>query len=292
MSMIAKLSGVPMADIVKTLLYRPEFFGRAMTNLTAEMMRGASYWTSGEREYMGMFTAQLHQCPFCIRSHTELVRLASGGAIDPANPDSIRPEVAAVLKIVESATRLNDRTLARDIERIRSMGVSDEAIVGALYVNFVWNAVNRVANTFGFELHQGQELKGAQALHRFGYRFPSFLIGKTRHSGQEEHGTNRYTMLAEDLRQALLGEPARLDRAIRAAVVAGDTIPVPWRSFSSKVREASYSVTQNDIDKLRADGRSEDEVFEMTVCAAVGAAADSLQFGLQAVQGAAKGASA
>ena len=288
MSMVARLSGSKTADIVKVLLYRPEFFGRAMTDLSAEMMRGPSFWTAGEREYIGMFTAQLHQCPFCIQTHTELVRIASDGKIDPLRPDSLRPEVTAVLKLLEGVTHLKGPINSHDLERVRNLGVPEEAIAGALYVNFVWNVVNRLANAFGFELHEDQLLKGAQALHRFGYRFPSFLIGRSNRAVLPGQRTNWYAVLAENLKEALLGPSAQLDQATRLAATNGESLPMPWGPYSAKLREKSYGISQADIDELTKHGHSEDEVFEMTVCTAVAAATDSLQAGLQALQGTAK----
>jgi hypothetical protein len=50
MWMVERLSGVELADVSKTLLYRPEFFGRAMLDLAAEMMR-APRSGCGKREY-------------------------------------------------------------------------------------------------------------------------------------------------------------------------------------------------------------------------------------------------
>ena len=62
--LIRVASGRPVPDIVKTLLYRPELFGRAMVAWTQAVMRGPSPWSVGERELFAAFTSRRNNCPF------------------------------------------------------------------------------------------------------------------------------------------------------------------------------------------------------------------------------------
>jgi hypothetical protein len=62
--LIRLVSGRRVPDVVKTLLYRPEFFGRAMCEWTHAVMRGPSAWSVGERELFAAFTSRLNQCVF------------------------------------------------------------------------------------------------------------------------------------------------------------------------------------------------------------------------------------
>ena len=50
--------------VVRTLLYRKEFFGRPFSELTQQVMRGPSPWTVGERETFAAFVSRLNQCVF------------------------------------------------------------------------------------------------------------------------------------------------------------------------------------------------------------------------------------
>ena len=50
--------------VVRTLLYRKEFFGRPWSELTQRVMRGPSPWTVGERETFAAFVSRLNQCVF------------------------------------------------------------------------------------------------------------------------------------------------------------------------------------------------------------------------------------
>jgi hypothetical protein len=57
-------SGHEPLGVVKTLLYRPEVFGRPFSEALDEAMRGESEWSPGECELFAGFTSLLNQCPF------------------------------------------------------------------------------------------------------------------------------------------------------------------------------------------------------------------------------------
>jgi hypothetical protein len=51
-------------DVVKTLMYRPAFFGGAMGDLFQEVMRGPSEWSVADRELMAAFVSKVNACEF------------------------------------------------------------------------------------------------------------------------------------------------------------------------------------------------------------------------------------
>ncbi|HET8742690.1 MAG TPA: hypothetical protein VFM41_08715 [Gaiella sp.] len=64
LDMIRERSGHEPLGVVKTLMYRPEVFGRPFSEALDEAMRGPSEWSAGERELFAAFTSLLNQCPF------------------------------------------------------------------------------------------------------------------------------------------------------------------------------------------------------------------------------------
>ena len=75
----------------------------------------------------------------------------------------------------------------------------------------------------------------------------------------------RYAGLIAELRVA-----ARVDRPA----------PAEMRGYLEKVRLHAYKITDRDVQELKAAGFTEDEIFEHTVAAAVGAGLERLDAGL------------
>jgi len=92
-----------------------------------------------------------------------------------------------------------------------------------------------------------------------------------------------YAAKLDDLERRVLDSRGALDPAIRQAAAAGGEIPEDLESYVDKVRQQAYEVTDGDIESLLAAGYSEDEIFEITVAAAYGAARLRLNLGLKAM---------
>jgi len=56
LTLIRIVGGRRVPDVVKTLMYRPEW--------TQAVMRGPSEWSIGERELFAAFTSRLNRCVF------------------------------------------------------------------------------------------------------------------------------------------------------------------------------------------------------------------------------------
>ncbi|MCA1702256.1 MAG: hypothetical protein LC808_02885 [Actinobacteria bacterium] len=162
-----------MDDVIKTAMHRPEFFGRPLLDLVNEVLRGPSYWTAGEREYMAVFTSRLNECPFCVRVHTETTRIESDGEVDVDANSFVRPQLAAVLPLLESVSRTPDSVTPHGRGGGAIRGVPDDAIADALHVNLIFNIVNRLANAFDWAWDSDAHVRtGAKAIHRFRYKLP------------------------------------------------------------------------------------------------------------------------
>jgi alkylhydroperoxidase family enzyme len=96
--------------------------------------------------------------------------------------------------------------------------------------------------------------------------------------------SRRLVDVERDLQDCVLGDSGRLAKSVRLGALSGDTLPAELAPFVAKVRDASYRVTDEDVNALRAAGLSEDEIFELTVAAAVGASAEQAESALSALR--------
>ena len=71
--------------------------------------------------------------------------------------------------------------------------------------------------------------------------------------------------------------------ALREAAQPDRPVPPDFAAYVEKVRTRAYTVTDAEVEALKAAGHTEDEIFEQTVSAAVGAGLLRLDAGLEAM---------
>jgi alkylhydroperoxidase family enzyme len=78
--------------------------------------------------------------------------------------------VAAALALLETMTLRPDELAVSDVRRLLDAGVSEDGVVDALYVGFLFNTIDRIADALGFDtVSEEQYGKGADRLLQHGY---------------------------------------------------------------------------------------------------------------------------
>jgi hypothetical protein len=80
------------------------------------------------------------------------------------------------------------------------------------------------------------------------------------------------TRQLRDLVERVLNSDAKAPPSVRRAAFENAGLDEPLRTLIEKVAHRSYTVTDEDVAAARNAGLSEDQIFEIMVCAAVGQA--------------------
>jgi alkylhydroperoxidase family enzyme len=97
------------------------------------------------------------------------------------------------------------------------------------------------------------------------------------------------TSLHESLVAQVLEGEGRASSDIRRAAFDNEGLAEPIGQFVEKVAHQPRTVTAADIATLRETGLTEDQIYEIVVCAAVGQATRQYQNGLAALRAAIEG---
>jgi len=186
---------------------------------------------------------------------------------------------------------------------LRRTGLSDRAILDATYVCVGFNIIARIADALGFEV-PSEELffRAAKLLRVFGYRRLSgfwtskptkhaaktFLLSVRPQGADEAIATTSfdpYAVKLTRLHHSVAHSPASLPATVRQTITAGQKLSGPLGSYVRKVAEHAYEITDEDIASLHAANFTDDEIFEATVSAALGAGLFRLDCVLRAFAG-------
>lgn len=90
---------------------------------------------------------------------------------------------------------------------------------------------------------------------------------------------------------SLLGAPGETDTSLRQAIfdrvrLGTGEVPENLSGLVEKIADRPWSVSDEDIKRLREAGYSEDHIYELVLAAAAGAGMRRFEAGLRAIEGA------
>jgi hypothetical protein len=99
--------------------------------------------------------------------------------------------------------------------------------------------------------------------------------------------TDRHADVLTRLEARLRAGPGELSPQTRAAAIDADPLPDPLaQAYVETIRRHAYKLTDRRLEELAQAGWSDDQLFELTVAAAFGAAKRRLDAGLAALDAA------
>jgi alkylhydroperoxidase family enzyme len=188
----------------------------------------------------------------------------------------------ATLGLLEKLTLAPAEVSGADLGGLRAEGLSDRAILDAAYVCMGFNIITRIANALGFKVPPDEVFsRASRYLTVFGYNILSgfwargvyqqlvalLLVNKSAAGGAFDPYEKKLTLL----RRSVLSEPGTLDPAVRRAICDGHELPEPLGAYVRKVVGHAHTVGDEDIAGLHRAGYTDDQIFEATVSAALGA---------------------
>lgn len=87
-----------------------------------------------------------------------------------------------------------------------------------------------------------------------------------------------------DLEQRIVTGEGSASSDLRAKAFAGHELPEPLTTLLEKVAKHSYQVTDADFASALTAGYTEDQLFELVICAAVGESSRLYHSGLAVLQ--------
>ena len=182
----------------------------------------------------------------------------------------IDDRLRSTLDLLEKITLSPREIDSDDIAKLRRTGLTDRAILDATYVCVGFNIIARIAEALEFDI-PSEELfsRAAKLLRVVGYRrLSGFWTSKRRKAATS---FDPYAKKMTRLRHAVTSSPASLPVDVRQTISAGRNVSGPLGSYVRKVAEHAYEITDEDIASLHAANYTDDEIFEATVSAALGA---------------------
>ncbi len=200
-----------------------------------------------------------------------------------------------MLGFLEKLTLSPHEVGPQEIAALRAEGISDPAITDAIYICVGFNMINRIADALDFKVPAKGFGRGAKLSLIFGYKMmsgvwfgrksnPYRYLKEYNAINGAETTSDPYESLFKQMEEAMLSGPGVLDPTVRKAASRGEEIAGVLGPYVKKVTQRAYEITDQDIAALGQAGYTEDQIFEATVSAALGAGIVRGEAGLNALR--------
>jgi uncharacterized peroxidase-related enzyme len=168
-------TGAPTPQIMHLFAFKQEMT-QHLRRFTHAVMRGPSPLTPAFRELIAAFVSTRNECRFCSGSHVavaaklyENLPLVEAVVADYRNAP-LQESEKKLLAYLEKLTLAPSTTTAQDVQQLRDVGWSDEAIYDAVTVCAMFNFYNRWVEGSGVQdmPQEGYEASG-ERMARQGY---------------------------------------------------------------------------------------------------------------------------
>ena len=98
---------------------------------------------------------------------------------------------------------------------------------------------------------------------------------------------SRYQAYVDELKRALSETPGTVATPLRRALLEGrmSEAPAQLAPYLGKVRREAWNISDEDVETLKRNGYTEDQIFEATAATAVGAALMRIERAMAVVKG-------
>ncbi len=145
-----------VSNVMKAQSLDPESM-KLHLDLYLHLMFDRSTLNRLEREMIAVVVSHLNNCSYCVTHHSEALFHHSKnpslqGELERHAFETVSPKDRAMLEYAIKLTLHPERMLKTDIEGLRSVGLTDEAILRINLITSYFNFVNRIVSGLGVQL--------------------------------------------------------------------------------------------------------------------------------------------
>jgi|SRR5437667_7207091 len=142
-----------VSNVMKAQSLDPESI-KLHLDLYVHLMFGKSTLDRLDREMIAVVVSHFNNCSYCVTHHSEALLhhskdLRLQGELERHAFENISPKARAMLQYAIKLTEHPEKIMKTDIDKLRTAGLSDDAILRVNLITSYFNFVNRIVSGLG-----------------------------------------------------------------------------------------------------------------------------------------------